>query len=60
MKQRITYIVPNPDEFNPGLLEVKGDSMSLSKVKSAKEHRVTFGLSELPQEVALPSLLVLG
>ncbi|KAF2012773.1 PIG-X-domain-containing protein, partial [Aaosphaeria arxii CBS 175.79] len=52
MKQRITYIVPNPDEFNPELLEVKGDSMSLSKVKAAKEHRVTFGLSELPQEIS--------
>jgi hypothetical protein len=51
MKQRITYLVSNPDEFHPDLLDVKAISLSLSKVKGAKEHRLTFGLNELPVEV---------
>ena len=51
MKQRITYVVHDADEFSPDQLIVKGASLSLEKVKAAKEHRVTFGLSELPVEV---------
>ncbi|KAF2811037.1 PIG-X-domain-containing protein [Mytilinidion resinicola] len=51
MKQRTTYIVCNPDEFNPDKLHVFDDSFSLVSVDAAKEHRLTFSLSELPQEL---------
>lgn len=51
MKQRITYLVQDPDVFSPEQLDVKGGSLTLDKVNAAKEHRVTFGLSELPREV---------
>lgn len=52
MKQRITYLVPNPDDFKEDSLEVKDTTLSLRDVKAAKEHRITVGLSELPQEVS--------
>jgi hypothetical protein len=55
MKQRITYVVKDPDEFTPEQLQVKQDghkdSLSLNGVHAAKEHRVTLGLDELPREV---------
>ncbi|KAF2490460.1 PIG-X-domain-containing protein [Lophium mytilinum] len=51
MRQRITYIVHDPDEFNPDKLHVFDDSFSLVSVDAAKEHRLTFSLSELPQEL---------
>jgi hypothetical protein len=55
MKQRITYVVKNPDDFTPEQLEVKKDgrynSLSLKAVHAAKEHRITLGLDELPVEV---------
>lgn len=51
MKQRITYIVQDADDFNPDQLEVNDVSLTLKGVKAAKEHRITFGLRELPQEV---------
>ncbi|KAF2181677.1 PIG-X-domain-containing protein [Zopfia rhizophila CBS 207.26] len=51
MKHRITYLVHNPDHFSPEQLSVKDDSLALSKVDAAKEHRITFGLSELPREL---------
>ncbi|KAH7122417.1 PIG-X [Dendryphion nanum] len=51
MKQRITYIVPNPDDYNPETIEVTSNSFTLQNVKAVKEHRITFGLSELPTEV---------
>jgi hypothetical protein len=51
MKQRITYLVPNPDDFNPDLLNVKDGSLSIKGLKAAKEHRITVGLSELPLDV---------
>ena len=55
MKQRITYVVKNPDTFNPDLLEVKKDgskdSFAVSGLEAAKEHRITLGLDELPSEV---------
>jgi hypothetical protein len=51
MKQRITYLVPEPDDFRPELLTVQDESLSVRNLKAAKEHRVTFGLSELPEEV---------
>ncbi|KAF2790813.1 hypothetical protein K505DRAFT_281887, partial [Melanomma pulvis-pyrius CBS 109.77] len=52
MKQRITYLVQDPDVFSPEQLDVKGGSLTLDQVNAAKEHRVTFGLSELPGELS--------
>ena len=53
MKQRITYVVKNPEKFSPEQLVVKDDSTSLTlnHVHAAKEHRITLGLDELPGEV---------
>jgi len=53
MKHRITYLVPNHDNFNPEQLAVQGDAFTLKGVDAAKEHRITFSLNELPQEVCL-------
>jgi hypothetical protein len=53
MKHRITYLVPNPDDFHPDLLTVEDTSFSVKNLKAAKEHRITLGLNELPQEVCL-------
>ncbi|KAI8940798.1 hypothetical protein NX059_002061 [Plenodomus lindquistii] len=57
MKQRITYVVDKPDEFSPDQLSVQnaGSSVprfSLKGVKAAKEHRITLGLKELPDELS--------
>lgn len=55
MKQRITYVVTDPDSFNPDQIEIqkgskgKGDTYVLTRVKAAKEHRITLGLDELAQ-----------
>lgn len=53
MKQRITYLVRRPDEFQPTQLRVGEASLELDRVDAAKEHRVTFGLRDLPREVVL-------
>lgn len=59
MKQRITYIIHKPGDFDPEkYLVVKGDSLSLKEVDAAKEWRITFSLEELPQEVM--QLYILG
>jgi hypothetical protein len=51
MKQRITYLVQDPEVFSPEQLTVDDGALMLDKVNAAKEHRITFGLSELPREV---------
>jgi hypothetical protein len=55
MKQRITYVVKNPEEFTPDQLDVSTDQsgpyFALDNVYAAKEHRITLGLDELPEEV---------
>jgi hypothetical protein len=56
MKQRITYVVNKPEDFSPEQLEVKDDKFSLKNIHAAKEHRITFGLDELPEEVCYSSL----
>lgn len=57
MKQRITYVVQNPEEFSPEQLEVgkddRGPLFALNGVQAAKEHRITLGLDELPEEVRI-------
>jgi hypothetical protein len=62
MKQRITYVVKDPDSFTPELLDVKKDgsrdTFAISGVQAAKEHRITLGLDELPTEVHFTSKLV--
>ncbi|KAH9860093.1 hypothetical protein IAQ61_011877 [Plenodomus lingam] len=57
MKQRITYVVEKPDEFSPDQLSVENSGSSgarflLKGVKAAKEHRITLGLNELPDELS--------
>jgi hypothetical protein len=55
MKQRITYVVKDPEEFSPEQLKVNQDSegpvFTIQNVDAAKEHRITLGLDELPEEV---------
>ncbi|KAH9872804.1 hypothetical protein J1614_005198 [Plenodomus biglobosus] len=57
MKQRITYVVEKPDDFSPDQLSVKnsqssGSRFTLKGVSAAKEHRITLGLKELPEELS--------
>jgi len=55
MKERITYVVRNPEQgFDPANLEIKSSSLSVKSLVGAKEHQITLGLSELPQEVCKP------
>lgn len=51
MKQRVTYLVKDPDTFTPEKLQVKDASITLDAVEAVKEHRITFSLDELPAEV---------
>jgi hypothetical protein len=55
MKQRITYVVKDPDSFTPEQIETKNDghesSFAVKGVQAAKERRYTLGLDELPSEV---------
>ncbi|CAN9384287.1 unnamed protein product [Alternaria alternata] len=56
MKQRITYVVKKPEEFTPDQLDVgedkSGQYFALDNVYAAKEHRITLGLDELPEEIS--------
>ncbi|KAH6622195.1 PIG-X [Boeremia exigua] len=55
MKQRITYVVTDPESFNPEQIDVqkgsngKSDTFTLTRVRAAKEHRITLGLDELSE-----------
>ncbi|KZM19512.1 protease B nonderepressible form [Ascochyta rabiei] len=55
MKQRITYVVTEPESFNPEQISVQkgvngnADIFKLNGVNAAKEHRITLGLDELSQ-----------
>lgn len=55
MKQRITYVVTEPESFNPEQISVqegkngKDDTFTLKGFNAAKEHRITLGLDELSQ-----------
>lgn len=53
MRERITYIHANDDDFTPQQLQVGRATLSVKALRGAKEHRLTIGLSELPQEVRL-------
>ena len=51
MKQRITYLVHDLNTFDSDSVTVENGAFKVDKVKASKEHRITFGLSELPAEV---------
>ncbi|KAF2238565.1 PIG-X-domain-containing protein [Viridothelium virens] len=54
MKQRITYLLEENDaEVGPEQIQVQDNSLSIHDLYGAKEHRVTLGLDELPQELRL-------
>ena len=51
MKHRITYIRDHDDGFTPKQIRVTNNALSISNLRAAKEHSLTFDLNELPQEV---------
>ncbi|KAF1813483.1 protein pbn1 [Eremomyces bilateralis CBS 781.70] len=53
MRSRITYLQHDVSQFNPSQIRVRKDSIELSKLDAAKEHRMTFAFSELPRELWL-------
>jgi hypothetical protein len=54
MRQRITFIHEPQDSIDPQLITVTDDSLSIKgEVKASREEKITFGLSELPQELYL-------
>lgn len=56
MKERVTFLLHVGEEgFDPAKLNVGKDGLTVPPIKAAKEHRITFGLSELTQEVSFPS-----
>lgn len=50
MRSRITYLLHDVSQFEPSQIRVEKDSITLNQLDAAKEHRITFGFSELPQE----------
>ncbi|KAI9847798.1 MAG: protease B nonderepressible form [Sclerophora amabilis] len=50
MRQRITFVHDATDGFDPELLNVSSNAISVPNLKAAKESRLSFGLHELPQE----------
>ncbi|KAL9093282.1 MAG: hypothetical protein Q9165_004023 [Trypethelium subeluteriae] len=51
MKQRITYLLEENDaELGPDQIGVEYSSLSVHGLQGVKEHRITLGLDELPQE----------
>lgn len=51
MRQRITYFLRDPADFNIDQVKVETDALSVTSLNAAKEHRFTLGLKELPHEV---------
>ncbi|KAK8225587.1 PIG-X [Phyllosticta capitalensis] len=52
MKERVTFLLHVGEEgFDPASLNVGKDGLTVPPIKAAKEHRITFGLSELTQEI---------
>lgn len=52
MKQRITYLLRDGDaEIESNQVEVTPSSVNVNGIDAAKEHRITLGFDELPQEV---------
>jgi len=52
MRQRITFIHEPQDALDPSTLAISQDSLKASEeFKAAREHRITFGFDQLPQEL---------
>ncbi|KAM3068825.1 protease B nonderepressible form [Clarireedia jacksonii] len=51
MRQRITFLQQPQDAVDPKSVEVLKSSVSAKKIRAAREDRITFGFSELPQEL---------
>ena len=53
MKERVTFLNHQGQDFDPAQLQLQNDSLRLKSLKAAREDRLTIGLDELPQEVYL-------
>ncbi|KAI9837512.1 MAG: hypothetical protein M1819_007163 [Sarea resinae] len=53
MRQRITYLYNAEGAFDPEQLSVTETQLSVQNLDAAKEHRITVGFEELPQELRL-------
>ncbi|KAG4030294.1 hypothetical protein MFRU_012g00370 [Monilinia fructicola] len=51
MRQRITFLQQPQDAVDPQHIKVDKISITAKQVKAAREDRLTFGFSELPQEI---------
>ncbi|RDW78401.1 hypothetical protein BP5796_06253 [Coleophoma crateriformis] len=51
MRQRITFIQEPQDSTDPKSLKVSSNSIKTTNLKAAREDKITFGFSELPQEL---------
>lgn len=51
MRQRITFLQHPQDAVDPQNIKVSQDSITAGRVKAAREDRVTFSFSELPEEI---------
>lgn len=51
MRQRITFLQQPQDSVDPQHINVEKNSIRANRVKAAREDRITFGFSELPQEI---------
>jgi hypothetical protein len=52
MRRRTTYITHPSLAVNPADIQVRGNQLLLGGLKAAREERLTFGLEELPKEIA--------
>src|SRR5271167_1727557 len=53
MRQRITFLHKPEDAIDPKSIKVTNNSLSFSGLNAAREDRISFGLDELPLEIAL-------
>ena len=51
MRERITFVHGAEDKFDPKQLTVEKNAVQVQNLKAAREDRLTFSFSELPQEV---------
>ena len=57
MRERITFIHGAEDAFDPHQLTVDNKAVEVKSLQAARERRLTFSLSELPQEVLYSNIL---
>ena len=53
MKERITYVIRDPDAFSPDQLRVNDTAFDTHLLPAAKERRLSFSFAEIPHEVRL-------